>query len=145
GSALLYSTYMGGTRFDLSEAITVNPSGNAYVTGVTNSRNFPTTPDAFQTTLSGGIGSPNAFVSKLNAVGPALPYPTYLGGRGGASSSGIAVDVSGNAYVTGSAGASFPVTPGAFQTTLSGITAAFISKFSFSGPGVSLTPASLTF
>jgi hypothetical protein len=68
----------------------------------------------------------------LNATGSALLYSTYLGGSGGDDANGIAVDASGNAYVSGVAGSSdFPTTPGAFQTAYGGNSDAFVSKFSF--------------
>jgi hypothetical protein len=82
GSALVYSTYLGGSFEDLGSGIAVDAVGNAYVTGATSSVNFPTTPGAFQTALgSAGIEQmENAFVTKLNPAGSALVYSTYLGG-----------------------------------------------------------------
>jgi len=121
GSALLYANYLGGSTGTFhSRGITIDASGNAYLVGDTNQSDFPTTAGAFLATFN-GAGS-NAVVTKLNATGSALVYSTYLGGAGDTSADlggGIAVDASGNAYVTGTAcGASdFPVTPGAFQTT----------------------------
>ena len=116
GTALVYSTYLGGSNEDQGLGIAVDSAGNAYVTGETVSTNFPTTLGAFQTTL-GGPGE--AFVTKLNAVGTALAYSTYLGGNSGDVGNGIAVDSAGNAYVTGETfSTNFPTTPGAFQTTL---------------------------
>jgi hypothetical protein len=122
GTALVYSTYLGGTSDlvdDKGTAIAVDGAGNAYVTGITSSSDFPTTPGAFQRTL-GGPGATNAFVTKVNPTGMALVYSTYLGGSGdvgvGDSGSGIAVDAAGNAYVTGgTASTNFPTTYGAFQ------------------------------
>src|SRR5205807_10510131 len=95
--------------------IAVDSSGNAYVTGDTFSTNFPTTAGAFQTALSGGY---DAFVTKLNPTGSApLVYSTYLGGSGGEIGSGIAVDASGNAYVTGfTSSTDFPTTTGSAQS-----------------------------
>jgi hypothetical protein len=137
GSALLYSTYLGGSGDENSGlgsgGIAVDASGNAYVTGDTNSSNFPTTPGAVQTNLGGG-GSRDAFVSKLNAAGSALLYSTYLGGSGDEAGNDIAVDVSGNAYVTGhTQSTNFPTTTGAFQTALHGPTDAFVSKLNAAG------------
>jgi len=129
GSALAYSTYLGDGD---GSGIAVDASGNAYVTGDTGSSNFPTTPGAFQTSYGGSV---DAFVSKLNAAGSALLYSTYLGGNDYDAGSGIAVDRSGNAYVTGTTGSpNFPTTPGAFQTTYGGNFDAFVSKFSFGMP-----------
>jgi hypothetical protein len=138
GSALLYSTYLGGSSDDEGLGIAVDSSGNTYVTGHTFSSNFPITPGAFQTAFSGGIQ--DAFVSKLNAAGSALLYSTYLGGSSDDSGTGIAVDASGHAYVTGFTDSSnFPTTPGAFQTAFGGgIQNAFVSKFSFGIPFCSL-------
>jgi hypothetical protein len=132
GSALLYSTYLGGNSDDHAfGGIAIDTSGNAYVTGSTFSNNFPTTSGAFQTTFS---GSGDAFVSKLNASGSALLVSTYLGGTGGDVGRSIAVDPSGNAYVTGFTDSSnFPTTEAAFQTTFGGFQDAFVSKF---GPGI---------
>jgi hypothetical protein len=97
GSALLYSTYLGGSNGDYGSAIAVDAAGNAYVTGTTSSSDFPTT-NAFQPALAGPV---NAFVTKINADGSALVYSTYLGGSGNDYGTGIAVDGDGNAYVTG--------------------------------------------
>ena len=115
GSALVYSTYLGGSDDDEGLGIAVDASGSAYVTGFTGSTNFPTTAGAFQPTLAGG---PDAFVTKLNPAGSApLLYSTYLGGSNIDGGFGIAVDSSGSAYVTGdTASTNFP-TLGAFQPT----------------------------
>ncbi len=140
GTALVYSTYLGGSGSSLFDSsgdeawgIAVDGAGNAYVTGMTESANFPTTPGAFQPTPPGG--SSNAFVSKLNATGTAFVYSTYLGGSGDDSGYGIAVDGTGNAYVTGgTTSADFPTTPGAVQPTLQDSYGdAFGSKFNATG------------
>lgn len=115
---LRYSTFLGGRSEESSSAIALDVDGHAYVTGHTASRNFPTTPGAFQTALRGRYS--NAFVAKLNAAGTALVYSTFLGGGWSAWGDDIALDANGNAYVTGTADNSFPITPGAFQTTCSG-------------------------
>ena len=115
GTALAYSTYLGGSQDDYGYGIAVDSAGSAYIVGDTLSRNFPITPGAFQTT---DRGAANVFLTKLNAAGSALVYSTYLGGSGNDNGNGIAVDAAGNAYVTGAAGSSdFPTTAGAFQTT----------------------------
>src|SRR5208282_6177165 len=101
-ASLLYSTCLGGSFSDGGSGIAVDSSGNAYVTGTAGSSNFPTTLNAFQST---SVGTAQAFVAKLNpaASGPAsLLYSTYLGGSYVYDyGTGIAVDSSGNAYVTG--------------------------------------------
>jgi hypothetical protein len=125
---LVYSTYLGGNHQDLLGGFAVDASGNAYMTGIACSINFPTTPGAFQTT-----GQCTAFVTKLNASGSALVYSTHLGGYGDFSS-GVAVDASGNAYVTGATvSPNFPTTPGAFQTKLPGFQNAFVTKLNPAG------------
>ena len=124
GSALLYSTYLGGigasSSGDWANAIAIDAAGDAYVTGQTFSPDFPTTKGAFQTTPAGGD---TAFVSKMNPTGTALVYSTYLGGAGhgttsGDSGSAIAINSKGNAYVTGyTYSNNFPTTTGAYQKT----------------------------
>jgi hypothetical protein len=113
---LVYSTYLGGSSYEFGAAIAVDSDGNAYVTGETNSNNFPTA-NAFQSTrLQSDARHTNVFVSKLNAAGSALVYSTYLGGRGvfaGEMGNGIAVDATGNAFVGGTTNSSdFPTTAG---------------------------------
>src|SRR6266576_1218669 len=101
GSALLYSTYLGGSGDEQGTGIAIDSSGNAYVTGNTGSTNFPTTVGAFQMSLS-GVG--DAFVAEINpstSGQTSLTYSTYLGGNGSDEGFGIAVDSSGSAYVTG--------------------------------------------
>ena len=139
GSALVYSTYLGGNDLDQANSIAVDASGNAYVTGNTNSSNFPTTAGAYQSVYNGGFT--DAFVSKLNATGTALVYSTYLGGDTLDEGRGIAVDASGNAYVTGStefimgapSSGNFPTTAGAYQTVRGGSFDAFVTKLNATG------------
>ena len=135
GSSLVYSTYLGGNNYDYIYAIAVDSSGSAYVTGQTNSTNFPTTPGAYQTVCSPfsnntGVHSncnssdTSAFVTKLNSTGTGIVYSTFLGGYGNWSyATAIAVDGAGRAYIAGneddiySTGISgSPVYPG-FPTT----------------------------
>jgi hypothetical protein len=131
GSALVYSTYLGGSSTDYGPGIAVDLADNAYVTGSTDSSDFPTTAGALQTTYGGGN---DAFVSKLNNSGSALVYSTYLGGGDLDVGVGIALDSSGNAFVIGGTRSSnFPATAGAFQTTLRGDSNAFVSKLSSTG------------
>ncbi|MBF0458213.1 MAG: SBBP repeat-containing protein [Nitrospirae bacterium] len=129
GTALVYSTYLGGNGYDGGYGIAVDSSGNAYVTGYTRSTDFPVTSGAFQTTVGGDY---DVFVAKLNAAGTALAYSTFLGGRDRDYGYGIAVDSSGNAYVTGQAySTDFPVTTGAYQTTMNATYTAFGTVFSY--------------
>jgi hypothetical protein len=141
GSALVYSTYLGGSTIDSGAGIAVDSSSNVYVTGSTTSTDFPTA-DAYQSSLN-SWGA--AFVSKLNPTGSALVYSTYLGGNGGITSNlgngttgaGIAVDSTGNAYVTGetdavdfpTANATQPTCPGGSE----GCGNAFVTEFNPAG------------
>lgn len=135
GSALIYSTYLGGNQGDLGRSIAVDSYGNAYVTGTTQSTNFPTSAGAFQTAFGGGTD--DAFVTKLNATGTGLLYSTYLGGNDTDHGGGIAVDSSGNAYVTGyTASTSFPTTAAAFQTAYGGGGDSFVTKLNTAGTGL---------
>jgi uncharacterized protein (TIGR03437 family) len=163
GSALIYSTYLGGSGRilfsfgpqqwdgDGATGLAVDGAGNAYVTGYAFSVDFPVTAGAFQTTnpavVPYGVGGfapsynqSNAFVTKLNPTGTALVYSTYLGGSGahrnGDSANGLAVDESGHAYVAGVAySTDFPVSHGAFQTTSHSVNSgnAFVAKLNPAG------------
>jgi hypothetical protein len=131
GTALIYSTYLGGSGGDTVNAIAVDASGYAYVTGSTSSTDFPIA-NAAQPNFGGGS---DAFVTKLSITGTALVYSTYLGGTGSyESGNGIAVDGSGNAYVAGTATANFPTTAGSFRTSFAGgFSDAFVSKLNATG------------
>ena len=136
GTALVYSTYLGGSNYyDSGQGIAVDTSGNAYVTGGTDSTNFPLV-NPIQGSLA---GSGDAFVTKLNTSGTALVYSTYLGGSGGEIGSGIAVDSSGNVYVTGTTSSTnFPlVSP--IQRRCGGCSSgndAFVTEVNASGTGL---------
>ncbi len=131
GTALVYSTYLGGSSVEGGTAIALDVAGDAYVTGYTESSDFPTTAGAFLT--SHPFGSPYAFVTKLDPNGAALLYSTFLGGNLGDGGYGIAVDGAGNAYVGGITGGNFPTTAGAFQTVFAGVNSAFVTKLNPSG------------
>jgi hypothetical protein len=140
GTGLVYSTYLGGSSGDVSATgIAVDSAGNAYVTGYTNSPDFPTTAGAYQTTNRGMYGSNNAFVTELNASSSGLVYSTFLGGdsgygEAGTMGTGIAVDSGGNAYVTGyTLSTDFPTTAGAPQTTSGGGFDGFVAKLNAGG------------
>ena len=132
GSAVAYSTYLGGASSDGGLSIAVDGSRSAYVTGRTESTDFPTTSGVFDTSQN---GNGDAFVTKLNAAGSALAYSTYLGGTSGERGEGIAVDGSGNAYVTGRTGsAEYPTTAGALDRHLGGSGGdAFVTKLGAAG------------
>jgi len=130
GSSLVYSTYLGGGRYEYGNGIAADSAGNAYVTGYTSSTNFPTV-NALQP-ASGG-GSADAFVAKLTADGSSLVYSTYLGGADLDVGRGIAADSEGNAYVTGETlSTDFP-TANALQPTLGGYYDAFVAKLTADG------------
>ncbi len=108
GSTLLFSTFLGGTDADVAGSIALDPGGDMYITGYTQSQNFPTV-SAYSSVYGGGScsdenGSPtqctDAFVAKISAA-HRLVYSTYLGGTGNDSGTGIAVDGAGDAFVTG--------------------------------------------
>jgi hypothetical protein len=131
GSALVYSTYLGGSEGDYGHGIAVDSAGNAYVTGETSSTNFPTV-SPLQAAFGGG--NPDAFVAKLNAAGSGLVYSTYLGGSGTDSGTGIAVDSAGNAYVTGRTDSTAFPTASPLQATRGGSGAdAFVAKLNAAG------------
>jgi hypothetical protein len=140
GTALVYSTYLGGSGFDRGTGIALDSSGNVYLTGMTASNNFPTTTGAFQTTFGGGTCGTafcsDAFVAKVKADGSALVYATYLGGGDSDFGQGIAVDAGGNAYVTGSTlSTNFPTaTPR--QAATAGNSDAFVTKVKPDGTGL---------
>ncbi len=144
GTALVYSTYLGGSNSDYGQAIAVDNSGNAYVAGVTLSGDFPI-KSAAQAAKPGGT---DGFVTKLDANG-AIVFSTYLGGSSSDFATAIAVDGSANVYIAGSSSSTdFPVV-NALQPTLRGLVNPFIvklnpsgSSFVFSthlgGPGISM-------
>lgn len=159
GTALLYSTYLGGAGDDGANGIAVDAAGNAYVTGLTRSSDFASTPNAFQAkAVTGGA----AFITKLSAMGNALVYSTYLGGSmletflTANVGTSIAVDGGGNAYVTGyTFSGSFPIRkavqpqfnrgaifnccfecPYTFLPSPSPIEDAFVTKLNPSGSGL---------
>src|SRR5262249_6493047 len=134
GTALLFSTYLGGADDDISNAIAVDNTGNVLIAGVTASSAFPTTGGAVRRTCSVATNGSclDAFVAKLNATGAALIYSTYLGGTGDDEARGLAVDLLGNAYVTGkTASANFPLTNGVFSTDAA--SGGFVTKLSPNG------------
>jgi len=117
GNTLQYSTFLGGSDRDIGVAITADPNGNAYVTGLTNSSDFPAV-DAYQTTNQGSYSS-DAFLSKLTPEGTALAYSTYLGGSKEDVGEGIAIDGIGNVYVSGNTDSpNFPIKNGYQQSPI---------------------------
>jgi uncharacterized protein (TIGR03437 family) len=131
GTALVYSTYLGGNGSEASSeeneqrnGIAVDSAGSAYIAGYTTSTNFPT-QSAYQATYQGGE---DAFVTKLTPAGNALVYSTYLGGSGEDDAFGIAVDAAGAAYVVGRTfSTNFP-TQSPYQATFHGVSDAIVAK-----------------
>ncbi|PYX63240.1 MAG: hypothetical protein DMG74_17815 [Acidobacteria bacterium] len=129
---LLYSGVLGGNGDQRANAIAVDNAGGAYITGRTDSADFPATPHALSTSVSnrGGV----AFVSKISPQGSALEYSTYLGGGAGDEGMALSVDSAGSAFVAGStASHTFPTTAGAMQRNLAGTSAAFFSRLNQQG------------
>jgi hypothetical protein len=118
GSALVYSTYLGGSDAEVAGGVAVDPAGNAYVTGYTSSTNYPTTnalvfhlAGTTNNVLNRWAGNHDAFVTKVSPGGSSLVYSTYLGGTNNDEGQGIVADAAGFAYVTGyTTSTNFPVT-----------------------------------
>lgn len=128
GSALIYCTYLGGTGDDRAFGIAIDSAGAAYVTGSTQSSNFPIR-NAYQANLT---GAKNAFAAKLTPTGNNLAYSTYLGGNGSDAGNGIAIDSSGSAYIVGdTTSTNFPVN--SYQRTYRGGQDAFVVKLNAGG------------
>lgn len=137
GTQILYSVVLSGAGYDSARGVAVDSSGNAYVTGVTTSADFPVTTGAFQrSSMSPGLE--DAFVVKLSPAG-ALLYATYLGGSSSDLGYAIAIDPSGAAYVAGSTNSmNFPVTGSAAQRTFrGGFSDCFVAKLDPSGAALS--------
>ncbi len=134
GNALVFGSYLGGAASDTGYAIAVDSAGNSYITGDTTSSTFPAT--GFQKVFR---GTQDAFVSKVSVDGSRLVYSTFLGGSASDHGAGIAVDASGNAYVTGSTlSGDFPVA-NAFQPSNAGGQDAFIAKVSSDGSALAFS------
>jgi hypothetical protein len=134
GTALVYSSFLGGALHERPSGIAADVEGNAYVTGLTTSVDFPTTPGAYQRDCgpTPPACSQDAFVTKVNPTGTAIVYSTRIGGSADDDSSAIALDGAGNAYIAGQVSGgrlpmAFPTTPGAFLSVPSGIDG-FIAK-----------------
>ncbi len=129
GSALTYSTYLGGSNTDSGNAIDIDSAGDAYVIGQTNSNDFPVA-SARQAAIAGAA---NSFISKLKPDGSGLLFSTYLGGSGTDSGNAIALDSSGNAYLTGQTSSpNFP-TANPLQAALGGSSNAFVAEIKSDG------------
>jgi len=134
GSALKYSTFLGGNDEDYARGIALDSYGSTYVTGLTYSTNFPTTSEAFDTTFN---GASDVFVTKLSPAGNTLPYSTILGGSLWDSGLDISLDANNNAYLIGyTASVDFPTTAGVFDNTYNGgdeIGDSFVARLNAAG------------
>ncbi|MFY9822556.1 MAG: SBBP repeat-containing protein [Thermoanaerobaculia bacterium] len=139
GTAIVYSTFLGGSDAEWGVSIAVDGAGNAYVTGFTNSITFPgVNGSSIQPTNAGGTTSADAFVTKINPGGTAIVYSTFLGGSGTEAAYAIAVDGAGNAYVTGEThSATFPgVNGSSIQPANGGGSDAFVTKINPAGTAI---------
>ncbi len=136
GSALVYSSFLGGNLEDSGNGIAIDSTGHAYVAGTTQSANFPSTPGAFQNQSPDTLNT-NGFISKFSADGTVLVYSTYLGGEFLDSISGIALDSLGNSYVTGATySGNFPLAnpfPQPCVTSSTGSGKVFVTKLNQAG------------
>ena len=143
GTDWVYSGFIGGSGTDLlrGHAAAVDVHGNLYVSGYTNSPDFPTTPSGFDTT-PGGDQTVDAFISKITSDGTALGYSTYYGGSGNDEAYDLALDPSANVYVVGNCETDFPYLVGPDLTQNSG-TDAFVGKVAFACPSLTVAPDAL--
>ncbi|MFX0064440.1 MAG: SBBP repeat-containing protein [Candidatus Hermodarchaeota archaeon] len=133
GNGLVFSTYLGGNNIDYAYGIVVDTEGNSYITGETDSSDFPT-KNAYQSTRNGVYN--DAFVTKLNATGNGLIFSTYLGGTNRDCCHTIRVDAAGNSYITGyTESTDFP-TKNAYNNTNAGGRDAFVTKLNATGTGL---------
>ena len=129
-SELIYTTYLGGSRVDRIFRLVVDDEGNAYVTGDTDSPDFPTA-NAWQPTIGGGT---DAFVAKINPSGSAMVYSTYLGGDNVDGGAAIAVERSGAAVVAGyTSSVNFPTLMPVRETNSGGPSDAFVARLDRQG------------
>lgn len=139
-ASVVWSTYLGGSGLDAASSIAVDSAGNVYITGSTNSTNFPVR-NAYEATLkaTGGVLQPpgvgNAFLTKLSADGSALLYSTYFGGSENEFANGIALDSAGRAYIDGATSSPDLPTVNPFQAALRGPSDAFLAIFDTTRPG----------
>jgi hypothetical protein len=136
---LVYSSFLGGSQQNSLSRIAIDSAGNAYVVGFTASGDFPASPTPQATTFGGGSAQRGVFVAKIDPIGSTLLYSTYLSGSAGEQATGLSLDASGNAYVTGNTtSADFPVR-NAFQSTCGtnpstgACSNAFLTKISSTG------------
>lgn len=135
--ALTYSSYLGGSGGDIAYGVVLDAAGEAYLTGVTASTNFPVSSTGYQSTYA---GSGDVFVTKFNATGTAVLFSTYLGGTGTDTPAQILLDASGDIFLVGSTSSNnFPTTLGAFQSVYSGNQDAFLTEMKPDGSALILS------
>ena len=137
GTALAYSTYLGGSGTEYPFGMAVDSAGEAYEIGNTGSANFPVTTGASQTTCPSCSNYPAVFLTKFSAAGNTILYSTYLGGSGDNRAFGITLDSKRNAYLVGwTTSTDFPTTTGAFQTTNNAsVNTVFVAEITPAGKG----------
>ncbi|MFY0643365.1 MAG: gliding motility-associated C-terminal domain-containing protein [Bacteroidia bacterium] len=141
GDSLVFSTFLGGGSNDLIHSMTLDNSGNVYITGETKSSDFPTTTGCYDNTYNGSAGGwgwngGDAFLTKLNANGTNLLFSTYIGGANDDVGYDIQLSPSNEIYIVGKTGSgNFPVTPGSpiFNYNVLGATDGFVMKFKSDG------------
>lgn len=134
GSVLVWSTFLGGSAVDFASTLVLEPSGNAVLTGYTESADFPATPGAYDTSFNGGQ---DAFVAKLSSDGATFLWNTFLGGSGGDAGRSLDQNASGSVVVAGyTTSADLPSSPGAYDMTYNGMTDAFTAQISSDGSGL---------
>lgn len=137
-SSIVYGTYLGGEGEDRGRGIMVNSGGNVFVTGMTRSEDFPTSTTGFDRELGGGVCGfdpcPDAFGVRLNAVGSALVYGTFIGGWGDDQGTDIALDSQNRVIIVGKTeAADFPVAGNGYDNTLGGLRDAFVAQLDSAG------------
>jgi Beta-propeller repeat len=140
GTAIVYSTFLGGSAVDASYDVAVDAAGNAYVTGMTSSSTFPGVDGS--SIQPANAGGPDAFVTQLDPAGSAILFSTFLGGTSGDAGNALAVDGAGNLYVTGTVNSTtFPgVGSGSIQPVRVGFPDAFVTKISLGSGFYPLPP-----
>jgi len=138
--SLVWSTYLGGSRWDAGRAVVVDASGNVYLCGETLSEDFPTTAGAFRRQI-GMVGTYDAFVTKIGPSGSVLVYSTYLGGISDDKGAALAVNAAGQAIVAGGTGSTdFPTTSGVVKPSrVPGLfdgSDGFVTKLNATGTGL---------
>lgn len=133
-TSILYATYLGGSSTETNDAIAVDKSGEVYLTGTTNSSDYPTVPGSYDVTYN---LDNDVVVTKLNATGTTKVYSTYIGGQRADDATGIAIDASGSAYITGVTQSSDFPTPNGIDKTYNGNADLFVTKVSTNGAALS--------